>query len=165
MRLPLLIACAGLLAACGNGAPGGPAPKGKACAASGQGPVRVENAWMRAQSDPGGMSAAYFTICNATSESVTIEGVAAPAAGLIELHETSRDTAGVVSMAPTGPIVLAAGEEAVFEPGGKHAMMMNLIAPIDAGSPQTLTIELAGGESVTVDAMVMTAADAASHHH
>ncbi len=165
MRLPLLIACAGLFAACGNGAPGNLAPKAAACAASAEGSVRVENAWMRAQADLGGMSAAYFTVCNATLESVTIGGIAAPVAGRVELHETSRDAAGIVSMAPTGPIVLEAGEAVVFEPGGKHAMMMNLNAPIEAGSTQSLTIELADQERVSVDAKVMTAADAASHDH
>jgi len=133
--------------------------------ASPGGTVRVENAWVRAQADQAAMSVAYFTVCNGGAESVTLEGVATPLAGLVELHETTRDSAGIVSMAPTGPITLSPGEAVIFEPGGKHAMLMSLAAPIVEGSSATLIIELAGGAKVSAEAKAVSATDAASHHH
>jgi copper(I)-binding protein len=68
-------------------------------------------------------------------------------------------------MAPTGPITLAPGEAVVFEPGGKHAMLMSLSAPIAEGSTLPLTLELSTGEFVDAEATVKSAVEAAGHAH
>ncbi len=164
MKSRMLIALAFALGACGR--PDGaiePAGAKPACAPGPNGAVTVENAWVRAQSDASGMSAAYFTLCNGSAQSVTLDGISTPLAGLVELHETVRDPSGIVSMAPTGPITVAAGETLIFEPGGKHAMLMNLAAAIAEGEIPTLTIELAGGQTVPVEAAVISATKAAEH--
>lgn len=166
MKPSLFLTAALALAACGSpDAPGSQARATPACAASPGGAVSVEGAWVRAQNDAAAMSAAYFTVCNGSSEPVIIEGLSTPLAGLAELHETTRDAAGVVRMAPTGPIALAPGEAVVFAPGGKHAMLMELPAPIAEGSKSTLTIELAGGASVSAEVKAVSAIDAAGHQH
>ncbi len=164
MKAPVVAA---LLALAACGAP--PAAVTKTapdpCVAAAGGALKVERAWVRAQSDASGMSAAYFRLCNAGPEPVTIQGMTTPAAALVELHETTRDGAGVVSMAPTGPITLAPGEAVVFEPGGKHAMLMSLSAPIAEGSTLPLTLELSTGEFVDAEATVKSAVEAAGHAH
>lgn len=165
----LLLAVA--LAACGKAPAGetgghrGGETGGTACVAAPGGTLRIEKAWVRAQGDASAMSAAYFTLCNAGMAAVTVEGVTTPAAALAELHETTRDANGVVSMAPTGPIVLSPGEQVVFEPGGKHAMLMSLPAPIAEGAATTLTLELAGGGKVSAEAKAVSAVEAAGHAH
>jgi hypothetical protein len=165
MKAPLLLAAALAVAGCA-----GPQSSDReksaagACEAREDGQVRVEDAWVRAQADASAMSAAYFTVCNGTLAPVTIEGLSTPAASLVELHETTRDANGVVSMAPTGPVTLAPGEAVVFEPGGKHAMLMSLAGPIAEGSTTGLTIELAGGDAVRTEAKAVSAADAAHQH-
>ena len=151
------------LAACGK--PQGSATALSPCVATPGDTLRIEKAWVRAQPDATGMSAAYFTLCNAGTAPVTVEGLSTPAASLVELHETTRDAKGVVSMAPTGPITVAPGERVVFEPGGKHAMLMSLAAPIAEGSTATLTLDLAGGEKVVAEAKAVSAVDAAGHSH
>lgn len=163
MKAPLSLALLFALAACGQTEVA--ATKALNCAATEGGSLKIENAWVRAQNDASAMSAAYFTLCNAGTAPVTIEALTTPAAGLVELHETTRDANGVVSMAPTGPITLAPGEKVIFEPGGKHAMLMNLPAPIAEGAATTLTIGLAGGGEVSAEAKAVSAVEAAGHAH
>jgi hypothetical protein len=163
MKAPVFFAVVLALAAC-NQRPAGD-NKALNCAAQESGALKVENAWVRAQSDATGMSAAYFTLCNASEAPVTIEGLSTPAAGIVEFHETKKDAKGIVTMAPTGPITLAAGERIVFEPGGRHAMLMSLTGPIVEGSATKLTLQLAGGESVSADAIAVSAVEAAGHAH
>lgn len=163
MKAPLVLAAALALVACAR--PQTAETKAANCAATEGGALEVEKAWVRAQADASGMSAAYFTLCNAGMTPVTIEGLSTPAAGLVELHETTRDANGVVSMAPTGPITLAPGEAVAFEPGGKHAMLMSLAEPIAEGATISLTLELADGSTMTTAAEAKSVADAAAHHH
>jgi copper(I)-binding protein len=169
MKASLLLAApllAALLALAGCGAPRSHgAAEASKCEASSGGALRIENAWVRAQGDASAMSAAYFTLCNAGTAPVTVEGLTTPAAGLVELHETSRDANGVLSMAPMGPFTLAPGEQMAFEPGGKHAMLMSLAAPIAEGGSATLTLQLAGGETVSAEAKAVSAVEAAGHSH
>ena len=165
MKAPLFLTAALLAAACARtDSSGDEETAATACAAAERGAVTLDNAWVRTQGDATAMSAAYFTVCNGTLSPVTIEGLSTPAAGLVELHETTRDANGVVSMAPTGPITLAPGEAVKFEPGGKHAMLMSLAAPIAKGSITSLTLELVGGTTVTAEAKAVSATDAAHEH-
>ncbi|MDZ7628391.1 MAG: copper chaperone PCu(A)C [Parvularculaceae bacterium] len=167
MKCTALVALAALsLIGCGGPeSPGSPQTQALTCKASASGSVMVENAWVRAQSDPTAMSAAYFHLCNGTTSPVTVNGLETPAARIVELHETTRDARGVVSMAPTGPITLAPGEAVVFAPGGKHAMLMGLPAPIEENSTTTISIQIEGGAAISAEAKVMSAADAAAHTH
>ena len=166
MKAPLFLAAAILAAACARTETSGhEGSAASACRATDGGAVTIEKAWVRAQSDAGAMSAAYFTVCNGTLAPIIVEGLSTPVAAIAELHETTRDDRGVVSMAPTGPIALAPGEAAVFEPGGKHAMLMSLPAAIAEGSTTSLTLELAGGATVTAEAKAVSATDAATHEH
>lgn len=150
------------LAACAE-RPAAPEGKALSCEARDGGAVAVGDAWIREQGDPTGMTAAYFTLCNGSMADVTLTGLATTAAGLVELHETSRDAKGVVSMAPVGAITLKPGELVLFEPGGKHAMLMSLAGPISAGDEASLVLQFADGSTVTAAAQAKSAADAAAH--
>lgn len=148
-------------AACARQEAAAPGAKALSCAASEDGAVTADGAWVREQADASAMSAAYFTVCNGTMAPVTLTGLSTELAGMVELHETSRDANGVVSMAPTGEITLAPGELLVFEPGGKHAMLMGLPAGIKAGDRATLNLQFADGSTVTAEAVARSAAEAA----
>lgn len=160
MRPAFIIVSLFALAACAEDK--APAGKALSCAASADGAVTVENAWIREQADPSAMSAAYFSVCNGTMSPVTLTGLSTPLAGIVELHETSRDANGVVSMAPAGELVLAPGERLLFEPGGRHAMLMSLSGAIESGESAPLTLEFADGTSLAVEAIAKSAAEAAA---
>lgn len=141
---------------------GSPAAKALSCAASEGGAVSASNAWVRAQNDASAMTAAYFTLCNGSMAPAILTGLQTPIAGMAEFHETSRDENGVVSMAPTGAITLAPGERVVFEPGGKHVMLMALPSAIESGTIAPLEFNFADGTKVSVDAVARSAVEAAS---
>jgi hypothetical protein len=156
---------AALVSACGGQKTEANSEKAASCAASDSGKPTASGAWIREQADASGMTAAYFTLCNASASPVTLTGLSTPAAGLVELHNTTRDNDGVVSMAPTGDIVIAPGESLVFEPGGQHAMLMSLTGPIKSGDASSLTLQFSDGSTLEVEAMVHSATEAASHNH
>lgn len=165
MRAAILVLLV-LVAACGGKPAETPAAeKALSCAANEEGKPMASGAWIREQTDATGMTAAYFTLCNASMAPLTLTGLSTPAAGLVELHNTARSAEGVVSMAPTGDIVIAPGELVVFEPGGRHAMLMSLTGPIKAGDASSLTLQFADGSAIDVEAMVHSAAEAATHNH
>lgn len=165
MRLTAALFCILALAACARDnkpAEEAPAAKALSCAASEGGAVTATNAWVREQKDASAMTAAYFSLCNGSMAPVTLTGLRTPIAGMAEFHETRRDENGVVSMAPTGDILLAPGERVVFEPGGKHVMLMALPAAIESGAIAPLEFDFADGGHVSVDAVARSAVEAAS---
>ena len=74
---------------------------------------------------PGQTNAAgYFTLMNHGFESVTLTRISA--AGLdVQMHTTVVEGAGT-TMRPLTSVTIAADEQAVFQPGGKHLMIRNL---------------------------------------
>ncbi|HNS86027.1 MAG TPA: copper chaperone PCu(A)C [Parvularculaceae bacterium] len=162
MKTAHILIAALALAACAEKEPAPQAAKALSCEAKAGGGASVENAWIRAQADESAMTAAYFSLCNSGMEPIVLTGLSTPVAGMAELHETRRDETGVVSMAPTGDITLAPGERVMFEPGGKHAMLMSLAGAIRSGDAATLTLQFADGSSLDIEAVVKSAAEAAT---
>lgn len=163
MRPCLTLAIAVALAACAReAAPGEPPAKALSCAASEGGAVSAEGAWLREQKDASAVTAAYFSLCNGSMKPATLVGVTTPLAAETGLHETTRDANGLVSMAPISEVTLAPGERALFEPGGKHAMLHGLAGPIAGGDHAELTLLFADGATLTLEAVAKTPAEAAS---
>lgn len=161
MKILLSIAALIGLAACARNETPPPAGKALSCEAGPGGAVSADGAWVREQQNPGGSTAAYFAVCNGTMAPVVLAGLSTPLAGAATLHETTRNEAGVVSMAPTGEISLAPGERILFAPGARHAMLMDLKGPIVKGETAALILEFADGKTLAVDAVVKTAIEAA----
>jgi len=68
-----------------------------------------------------------------------------------ELHMTMAGGGGT-SMMPLGDVPLPAGEAVAFAPNGNHVMLVELAAPLQAGSAFAITLQFAGApdEVVTV---------------
>lgn len=153
------------LAACSGEKPAPPPAKALSCEASLTGAVTAGGAFVREQKDAGAMSAAYFTLCNGAMAPVTLTGLSTPVADIAEFHQSTRDDAGIVSMAPLGAIVLAPGERVVFEPGGRHVMLIGLRGPISSGDHAELTLHFAGGGAIAVDVVAKSNVEAAMGEH
>lgn len=160
MRVFTALVVIAALASCAKPPEAG-APEGKAVSCAQDGKVSITNAWVRAQPDSEGMSAAYFALCNGTPDPVTLAGATSPAAAMAQIHATVRDDSGATSMQPAGEITLAPGETVQFEPGGRHIMLMGLAGPIESGADVELTIALAGGAAVTAIAEAKSPVEAA----
>jgi hypothetical protein len=136
-----------------------------ACDAEEGGEVVVQDAWIREQADPDAASAAYFRVCNGATSTAVLTGVETPGAKRAEMHQSLRDARGVVSMAPLGRVEIQPGEWSVFEPGGKHVMLLDRSAPLRAGETTMLVLQFEDGSTISVEARVRSAAEAAGGEH
>ncbi len=122
--------------------------------------VEVQNAWARATVKGQMATGAFMTLT--ADHGGQLVGAASPAAGVVQVHEMKMD-AGVMKMAEVkGGLNLPAGKAVELKPGGFHIMLMDLKAPLAAGStiPLTLTVKDAKGIESTVDVQVPVAAKA-----
>lgn len=125
-----------------------------ACEPVEAGDLAVSAAWSRASIGAGRPGIVYLTIRNGGAEDDVLTGLATPAAAMPMLHETVVED-GVATMPHVTGVPVPAGTTVALEPGGLHAMLMDLTAPLEEGTtfPVTLTFEEAG--AVTVEAEVL----------
>jgi len=117
--------------------------------------VVVEDAWARASIGTNRPGAAYMTLRNTGPDLVILVGLETPLAILPDVHETKTDANGVSSMAPAGEITIPPGESVSLEPGGLHAMLMRLQTKMVEGETFPLTLNFAGGGTLTVDVPIL----------
>lgn len=102
--------------------------------------VSIEDAWVKSADE--GMSAAFGTLTNTSSEDVTVVSAETAASSMVELHETVENEAGEMVMREIeGGFVIPAGGTLVLEPGASHIMLMDLTAPLRAGDEITVTLK------------------------
>ncbi|OXE36255.1 MAG: hypothetical protein CGW95_08855 [Phenylobacterium zucineum] len=80
--------------------------------------------------------------------------VTSPIAGRVDIHQTVM-VDGIMSMQQiqTG-IVLPPGKSVIFEPGGKHLMLLGLKSALKSGNTFPLTFRLGSGKQITLMAEV-----------
>ena len=124
-----------------------------ACEPVTMGDITVEAPWSRVSLGTQRPGVVYLTIRNDGETDDALIGITTPVAGMPMIHETV-DTDGVVSMPHVMEVPVAAGETVALEPGGYHAMLMDLTEALEEGGsfPVTLTFEQAG--EITVDVQV-----------
>lgn len=101
--------------------------------------ITVDDAWVKSADE--GMSAAFGAIINSGDDDVTVVSVASDASSMLELHETVENESGEMVMREIeGGFVVPAGGELALEPGANHIMLMDLVAPLQAGDEATFTL-------------------------
>ena len=112
--------------------------------------VTVIDGWTKPARAGQPVSAAYVTICNGGEEDDALVAIAngpTPVAGALEIHlSTMAD--GVMSMKKAERIVLPAGGQTVFEPGGAHIMLIGVDADIAQGAEPTFRLEFENAEDI-----------------
>lgn len=97
--------------------------------------------------------AAYLRIRNLGERDRVLVAAFSPAADAVELH-THSDDAGVLRMRQVREVVVPAGSEVAFKPGGYHVMLIGLPLPLLAGDTVALTLHFADGSGKIVEAIV-----------
>ena len=98
------------------------------------GDLTIGHPWTRAT--PGGakIGGGYLTVTNNGTAPDRLTGVALSVAGHGEIHEMKMD-GGVMTMRPlANGIEIKPGETIKLEPGGYHAMFMDLKEPLKEGT-------------------------------
>ncbi len=120
------------------------------------GALTIQQPWSRpAQAGMNGVG--FMTIVNAGRTPVTLKGAESPAAGKIEIHQSSM-AGGVMSMrrADDG-VVVPAGGQIAFAPGGYHFMMLNLKRAQGPGQKVPVTLIFDKGRKTQVELVVQLA--------
>ena len=138
----------------------GPTACGEAPEAAETGPkllegISVTNARVMLPAVKGNPGAVYFDVSNTGTQGLALRAVSVAGAGSTMLH-TTVDGGG---MQEAAPILVSPGETVKLEPGGKHAMAMDLADTVTAGSKTDVTVTFVGGDTITVPADVHAAGD------
>jgi periplasmic copper chaperone A len=122
-------------------------------------PVQVSDAWARVSVAGQTASGAFMRL--QAAESLVLVGGRSPAAGLVEVHEMRMD-GDVMRMRALPALELPAGKPVELRPGGLHVMLMDLKAPLAAGStlPLTLVFRDARGAERSLSLQVPVSAQA-----
>lgn len=116
------------------------------------GDLRIVDPWARASAGHGNTGAAFMKIVNDGKEDDRLVSASTPAAGKVEVHETTMD-GGVMKMRMLmGGLPVPAGGEVTLKPMGLHVMMMDVKEQLAEGETLslTLTFEKAGSVELTV---------------
>lgn len=120
------------------------------------GAVTIRQPWSRpAQAGMNGVG--FMTIVNAGKTPVTLKGGQTSAAGKVEIHESSMAN-GIMSMrrADEG-VVIPAGGQVAFAPGGYHFMLLGLKSAQNVGQKVPVTLLFDKGRKVQVELTVQLA--------
>ncbi len=123
------------------------------CAQPRSAALAVNDPWAR-PGLAGGNSAVYFSIENPTTSDDTLLSAASSAAEKTELHMSSMDAEGNMQMQPQESVLIPAGAQVQFQPGGLHVMLVNLQQDLNAGDQVSLTLNFENFGSISVQAAV-----------
>ena len=144
----VLAVSAAALTGCGSSTPAADTSAADDAAA-----LSMTGAWTKA-AEAGGMTGAFGTLENSGDEDLTVVAASSSAASAVELHEVAMDDDGAMVMREIeGGFVVPAGSEYLLEPGASHLMLMGLTDGLLAGDTVTITLELADGSTLDVDAV------------
>ncbi|TRW16773.1 copper chaperone PCu(A)C [Glacieibacterium frigidum] len=123
----------------------------------------VSAATIRLPAVAGRPAAGYLTI-RAGDAPVVVTGAETPMASRVELHGTSM-AGGVMRMNALPEVRVAAGQTGGFTPGGNHLMIFGLRRDVKPGATVPITLRLAGGKTMRVDAVAVAAGAAIADPH
>lgn len=124
-----------------------------ACQPAAAGLLTVEDAWVRA-APAGQNSAIYFVIDNRMASSDALLSAECDKAAVVEVHMSKMDASGKMTMEHQDSVLLPAGEQVTFAPGGLHVMLMNLQEDLTAGQELTFVLYFENSDPVTITAEV-----------
>jgi len=114
--------------------------------------IAVSCAWARASLPHQDTSAAYLTLTSPAGDTLT--RVDAMEVGMVMLHQSTA-TNGMSDMTDLDSVALPAGKKVVLAPGGTHLMLMDMKAPLAAGSTLHLSLHFAKAPVLAVSVPVL----------
>ena len=115
--------------------------------------VAVMNAWIREAMPDSTVNAGYMTLVNVGSEDVKLVGVESQTCAEVELHEMTMAN-GMMEMHELSELIVPAGGQAQFKPGGKHLMLKDPDSHLTSGQKVELTLVFDSGKRQTVTVAV-----------
>lgn len=121
---------------------------------------------MRAMPPGQPTAAAYVTLHNPAAGAVVLTGGSTPAAGAVEIHQSSQ-VEGMWRMRKLPELEIPANGRITMAPGGVHLMLFDVGTPLKEGDSIPLRLEFDTGESrdVLIDVRAIDAGAHRHHHH
>lgn len=129
--------------------------------------LTVTGAWVREGPPTTQVLAGYAQIANPGIQEITIVGASSPQFETVEIHRTEI-VDGMARMIAQPQLVVQAGGNVTFEPGGLHLMLIQAQQPLVSGDHVEINLQLTNGTRQRVDAEVRPGMDEGmdhSHHH
>ena len=127
-----------------------------------------KDAWVRSMPPGAQVSAAYGMLMNHGDETVTLAAVSSEMSGTAEMHEVIAD-GDQRRMAQLTSIDIAPQETLIFEPGGRHIMLLDITAPpVEGETVEICAISVAGTRACSqapVRRQAAAAQDTHDSHH
>jgi copper(I)-binding protein len=117
--------------------------------------LAVSACWIRSLPAPA-PSAGYFLVKNTGSQPAKLQAASSPTYGMVMLHQTTHQD-GMSKMSETHDIVIPAGGELEFKPGGYHAMLEKPVAAPAVGSSVNMDFLFDTGEKASAQCEVKPA--------
>jgi len=125
-----------------------------ACASSNQGGLVIQDVWGRPSPGSASNSAFYMTIRNTGQEQDALIQASADVCGRTELHRSSIDEEGVMSMQQVQQIDVPAGDLTALEPGGLHIMCLDRLSELNSGDRVPITLSFTRTGEIIVEAEI-----------
>ena len=123
-----------------------------------------KDAWVRSMPPGAQVSAAYGMLMNHSDQTVTVSTVSSDISGTAEMHEVIAD-GDQRRMAELDSIDVAPHEKLIFEPGGRHIMLLDIAATPVEGENVEICAVSAAGTRACIGAAVRRQAPAADDTH
>lgn len=124
-----------------------------ASTAAGAPPLSVSDEWVRAPAPGVPMTAAYFTLHNATRGDAALVGVESSRFERVEMHR-STVVDGVARMERVERIDIPARGRVSLAPGGLHLMLFRPVGPVRDGDQVDFTLTFDDGWTLELDVPV-----------
>ncbi|MFP4074817.1 MAG: copper chaperone PCu(A)C [Actinomycetota bacterium] len=111
--------------------------------------------------EPTGPNAALYFTASGGDRPDRLLGARAAVATEVQIHETTTDEDGTMSMRPIDGIDIPADGELVLEPGGYHLMLVD-VERVEAGDEIDVTLIWENSEEMTIPVDVVAPADTRS---
>ncbi len=115
--------------------------------------LQVDDATVREMLPGRSMTAGYFSISNSGTTDVELVSASSPQFGAVELHQHSHKD-GMMKMEQVQSVLVAAGKEVRFQPGGLHLMLFDAKTSVTRGQQIPLRLTFKDGQSIEVQASV-----------
>ena len=126
------------------------------------------DAWVRSLPPGAAVTAAYGSLMNHGSDTVTIVNLTSMTGAEAQMHDVIADS-DQRKMVRLNSVDIAPGELLVFEPGGRHIMLLGITDAPEEGSDSTLCALSARGTQACTRAPVTRRApgdsDPQGYHH
>jgi len=111
--------------------------------------IAITDTWARPTANSNTPGGVFFTIKNKSDVSVILAGAKSDIANMAHIHMTKNED-GMMKMDSVEGLVIRAGEEVRFAPGGYHIMLMGLKQKLTKGDVFQLTLTFEQADNIVV---------------